>query len=301
MSLAVSCKADVLLKITLFPLGGFLIVAKDFEGPDVESEELREQMRLRRRKLTGSATLFLKRLAPLSGHSEKTGDAEAGHDLAASDAMSCDETVKSDAGIGIEHKVHEGMRSTTTIVTSDASIDHKILDAAAVSSPTTTVAPIKKDISVLSRVRHFLVELLKPNPIVMVLSIIIALVDPLKALFVPPSPNFQPRFRPTAPDGQPPLAVILDTATFIGGASVPLGLVCLGSALATLRVRSSEAFPRGAIVALALAKMVITPVLGVVMTRLFARAGFVDREDKVLQFVCMCVFFLIGALFGLLY
>ncbi|KAH9963613.1 auxin efflux carrier [Russula dissimulans] len=269
------------------PNGGFLIVAKDFEGPDVESEDLRENMRLRRRKLMGCATLLLKRLSPLSGHSEKTRDAEAGDDLPEKHAMSSDETKKGDASIiSTEHKLPEARLSTTTIVSSDAGIDHKIIDTA-LSSPTTTVAATKEEVSVLSRVRDFLGELLKPNPIVIVLSIVIALVDPLKALFVPPSPSFQPRFRPTAPDGQPPLAVILDTTTFIGAAGVPIGLMCLGSALATLRVRSGEAFPRGAIAALALAKMVITPVLGVVLTRSFARAGFVDREDKVLQFVCI--------------
>jgi hypothetical protein len=56
-------------------------------------------------------------------------------------------------------------------------------------------------------------------------------------------------------------------------------------------VRSGEAFPRGAIVALALAKMVVTPLLGVGITRWFTHAGFVRRDDKVLQFVCMCVSF----------
>ena len=67
-----------------------------------------------------------------------------------------------------------------------------------------------------SRERHFFVELLKPNPnpIVIMVSIVIVLVGrlKLKAPFVPPSPSFQLCFRPTAPDGQPPLAFILDSA-----------------------------------------------------------------------------------------
>jgi hypothetical protein len=55
-------------------------------------------------------------------------------------------------------------------------------------------------------------------------------------------------------------------------------------------LRSGETFPRGAITPLALAKMVVTPLLGVGITRsMAARAGFVDRDDKVLRFVCMCV------------
>jgi predicted permease len=212
-------------------------------------------MHLRRRKIVEHTTHSLRRFSRLSGHSEKTCDVEAGNDLATNRTMSYDETVKGEA----------------TLTTS-------------------TIVATTNGRSVFSRLRNFCVELLKPNPIVIVLSIVIALVDPLKALFVPPSANFQPRFRPTAPDGQPLLAFVLDTATFIGLAGVPLGLVCLGSALATLRVRSSEAFPRGAIAALTLAKMVVTPVLGVAITRSFVRTGFVSREDKVLQFVCVCVF-----------
>jgi hypothetical protein len=141
-----------------------------------------------------------------------------------------------------------------------------------------------------SRFRHFLTELLKPIPIVIAVSVVTALVDPLKALFLPPSGNFQPKFRPVAPDGQPPLAFVLDTAGFIGAASVPIGLICLGSALACLRLREGETFPRGAIAALALARMVVTPLLGVGITRWFVSTGFVGRDDKVLQFVCMCVF-----------
>jgi hypothetical protein len=140
-----------------------------------------------------------------------------------------------------------------------------------------------------SRSRHFLTELLKPIPTMIAASVVTALVDPMKALFLPPSGNFQPSFRPVAPDGQPPLAFVLDTAGFVGAVSVPIGLIYLGSALACLRLRSGETFPRGAIAELALARMVVTPLLRVGITRWFVRAGFVDRDDKVLQFVCMCV------------
>lgn len=50
---------------------------------------------------------------------------------------------------------------------------------------------------------HFLDELLKPIPIVIVVSILIALTDPLKALFLLPPGTFQQRFRTVAPDGHP--------------------------------------------------------------------------------------------------
>jgi len=38
-STRVICQADA-LKVTLFLLGGFLFICKDFEGPDVDSEGL---------------------------------------------------------------------------------------------------------------------------------------------------------------------------------------------------------------------------------------------------------------------
>jgi hypothetical protein len=96
---------------------------------------------------------------------------KAAHDLPANDAMCCDETAKSDAGISMNHKLHEAIVSMT-IVSSDAGL------GTALSSPTTTVAPTE-DVSLFSRMRHFLVELLKPN------LVVIALVDLLQGAICP--------------------------------------------------------------------------------------------------------------------
>ncbi len=73
----------------------------------------------------------------------------------------------------------------------------------------------------LSFSRRFLKQLLKPCTVMIVLSFVVALINPLKALFLLPSSNFQPRFRPAAPYGQPPLAFIFDTATIVGAACIP--------------------------------------------------------------------------------
>ena len=243
-------------------------------------------MRLRRRRMASEATLSLRRLSYLFGHSDQVCDAEVGNDVQGKDTESHDETVGGKPSI--DPKRLSSTPPSPTVVP----------DGSEGLTPLTSPEILRHDRSSInhrhpsrqlrSRLRHFLAQLLKPSPIVIVFAIVIALVDPLKALFLPPSASFQPRFRPVAPDGQPPLAFVLDTANFIGAASVPIGLVSLGSALACLRVRSSaEAFPRGAIATLALAKMVVMPLLGVGITRLFAHVGFVDPDDKVLQFVCM--------------
>ncbi|KAF8074009.1 auxin efflux carrier transmembrane protein [Lyophyllum atratum] len=147
---------------------------------------------------------------------------------------------------------------------------------------------------VINVARAFVSSLLSPASLGILLAFPIALIPPLKGLFVdlPPSSSTStfanPHIHP-APDGHPPLAVLLDTATFIGGASVPLGLICLGSALARLNVPRSQwrSLPTGAIGMLAVGKMVVAPVIGVGVVRGLVNGGLIAKEDKVLQFVCI--------------
>lgn len=137
----------------------------------------------------------------------------------------------------------------------------------------------------VARVTAVVQGLITPITIAMLIALIVAVVRPLKSLFVamPNSPT------PNAPDGQPALAFIMDTATFLGGGAVPLGLTCLGSALAGLKVPRSEwhTLPFGAITSLAVGKLLIMPVLGVLIVNAFVHVGFIDPDDKVLQFVCI--------------
>jgi hypothetical protein len=64
------------------------------------------------------------------------------------------------------------------------------------------------------KVLKFLLSLVSPPAISILLSLLIALIPTLKALFVPNVPRTD---IPDAPDGLPPLAWILDIASF-GGA-----------------------------------------------------------------------------------
>ena len=153
--------------------------------------------------------------------------------------------------------------------------------------PSTMVQPRSKAIHhrLFAYARTFAVSLLTVQAITIFVAFPIALVTPLKGLFT--AVNNSPI--PNAPDGNPPLAFILDTATFIGGASVPLGLVCLGSALARLKVPRNQLkeLPIGAIMGLAIGKMMIAPIFGVLITQGLVRAGIIDANDTPLRFVCM--------------
>lgn len=146
---------------------------------------------------------------------------------------------------------------------------------------------------VLRMVVSFLRSLCTPANLVVPISLVIALVTPLRSLFLLPTvPATLATYHiSAAPDGGPPLSVLLDTADFIGAASVPLGLVCLGGALARLKApRGREGWarmPLGAIGALAVLKTLLMPVLGVLICEGLTKVGVIDREDKVLRFVCM--------------
>ncbi|KAG8836281.1 Protein M3 [Serendipita sp. 399] len=136
-------------------------------------------------------------------------------------------------------------------------------------------------LAVTFKVLRFLRSIICPATIAMCLAFPIALVKPLKGLFVEVSDSSIPN----APDGKPPLYFILDTANFLGAASIPLGLICLGAALAKLKVPSTrKSLPIGAIASMAVGKLVVSPVLGVLIVNGFVKIGFIDEDDKVLRF-----------------
>ncbi|POY70960.1 hypothetical protein BMF94_6022 [Rhodotorula taiwanensis] len=148
------------------------------------------------------------------------------------------------------------------------------------------LTPQSRSMRILLAVKDFVLSLLTPPTIALVLALICALVKPLKALFTT-VPDYG--WHPTAPDNEPPLAILLDTATFIGNASVPLGLLVLGSTLGRMRIpRPLSRLPLTSIVALAVAKCVILPILGFVFVRgLATHTSLISEENRVLQYVMM--------------
>ncbi|KAL5534864.1 hypothetical protein ACEPAG_1329 [Sanghuangporus baumii] len=187
--------------------------------------------------------------------------------------------------------------STTTAtiandpISSGPAHDHKLPSSV---GPTTAPRPRSRATHhvLLAHARSILLSMLTPQAIAIFVALLIALVPILKSLFTPVDTDGDGRnMVPNAPDGQPPLAFVLDTATFIGAASVPMGLISLGSALARLQVPHSPAqwrsLPLGAISALAIGKMVLMPIIGVLLTQGLTSAGVIDESDKVLRFVCI--------------
>ncbi|KAJ7770739.1 auxin efflux carrier transmembrane protein [Mycena metata] len=289
--------------ITFFPMGGNRLVGLDYVGPDVEPDEVQEAIRRRRKVIffewPRRAVGFLRnRTSARLNSDEKTVPGEE-------TVLDVEKPQRpplapkhvsfhQDTGSPAVTEPLEGWRSgltspaltATAIDTMDALnvVDGPsatpILPTAAARSPW-----MKRRSSIYANLRTFLRNLFLPGSVSILISFLIALVPQLKALFV----EVDGTYIHPAPDGGPPLAFILDAATFIGAASVPMGLVCLGSALARLSIPRGEwrSLPRGAILGFAVCKILISPVLGVLICKGLVNINVISQEDKVLQFVCI--------------
>ncbi|GAA6025091.1 hypothetical protein JCM8202_001658 [Rhodotorula sphaerocarpa] len=123
-----------------------------------------------------------------------------------------------------------------------------------------------------------------PPTMVLLTALVISLVPTLRALFVAPAPGAA--FHPVAPDGKPPLAVLYDTAAFVGGASVPTGLIVLGASIAKIRLpRPITRLPLTSIIGLALVRLAIMPIVGFFFTKQLVKVGLVEEGNRVLRFV----------------
>ncbi|KAJ7474875.1 auxin efflux carrier transmembrane protein [Mycena latifolia] len=308
--------------ITFFPMGGNRLVGFDYVGPDVEPEEVQEKIRRRRRLIflewpRKAVGLVRNRKTPRSRSTSISDEKDAKadnksvtpefepemaqrprltskhvsftHDVPAD----VDDVVASASPPPPADGWHSRLTSpapTATAVDTDVlhTIDERPLRPIlpAVDPQTEVRSPwVRRRKTIYANSRIFLRNLFLPCSVSILVSFVIALVPELKAIFV----EVEGTHIHPAPDGDPPLAFIIDAASFIGAASVPIGLVCLGSALARLSIPRGawRTLPSGAILGLAIGKMLISPVLGVLICKGLVNANVISRDDKVLQFVCM--------------
>jgi len=136
------------------------------------------------------------------------------------------------------------------------------------------------------RVLHSILSVLSgfasPPTLALLSALVVALIPTLKSLFVYTDDS---SFHPTAPDGDPPLAIMYNTATFVGGASVPLGLTVLGSSIAKMEIpRPVSRLPLASIGAMALVKVILLPIVGFFFVEALVHRGMVQADNAVLRF-----------------
>ncbi|KAJ7471569.1 auxin efflux carrier transmembrane protein [Mycena galericulata] len=300
--------------ITFFPMGGSRLVGLDYVGPDIEAEEVQDKARRRRRLIfmewpQRTLEVFRNHKNPRSSSVLDEKKVRADEECAtpkpenssrpalASKHVSFDQDAMTSPSTppytdGWHSRVASPAATTTAADTPDvlSLIDERTdtpnLPITDPLTPTGARSPwVLRRKAIYVNMRSFLRNLFIPGSISILISFVIALIPELKALFV----EVNGTHIPSAPDGDPPLAFVIDAATFIGAASVPMGLICLGSALARLQIPRGawRTLPSGAILGLAICKMLISPVLGVLICKGLVNVNVISKDDKVLQFVCI--------------
>lgn len=275
----------VIFYLTIFMCGRTLI-ERDFIGPDRDDGEVCGPCRAKSRELLMA---FLRRAKGIS--SSAAGEK---YDIE-SDAYD-DQTTRKDFLPQLsmsEHLQAVSSSASSTIVQHDMPLDRcdetqLSIDVEQHIIPASIENPAPNQPRPTMRYLDFLSKLASPVLFSLAISLVVSRISVLKALFIP---NVSGAKIPPAPDGQPPLAFVMDTAVFLGAANSPIGLIILGSALARMSVPRGgwTLLPLGAIGALAVGKQFIMPVFGVLICEGFTRIGFIDAEDKVLRFVCIFV------------
>ncbi|KAG1817858.1 auxin efflux carrier [Suillus variegatus] len=297
--------------ITLFPLGGYRLIIMDYDGPDLDNDRVKERLRAKHSKILSRLTagiVYLRRIF-LFNHSpvrelhtevgqNSTGEKESPRATSTHEnfVTTCYKPPEQEE-IGVSTSTNEELPASpsfTSIQLGPALTD----EAQKVSTTTTNLPDLPAGQVAVTHVHwfnkfigltwRFLRSAMTPPSLSIIFSFTIAIIPPLKALFVTGVPGTH---IPSAPDGQPPLAFIMKTSTFIGNASVPMGLIMLGSALARLNVPRNQwnSLPLCAIASCAIARLVVMPVLGTLICQQFTRIGLIDPHNNVLRFVCILV------------
>lgn len=303
---------------------------KDFEGPNKEDQEVRDDLRASHRKLLS----YLRRCVLMKQLPSRVDEEMTDHEVddahlrrssrqqnisrtmittTVAEVVDDDTHVEHRRGVSFDLSSHpHHLHRAPTIPVENAQPSTSVIPTLDAMSPSpTTVTPTEKDFNnetkeevdrekcimeeqlssparrftILQVVANFARSLVTPVTISILAAFPISLIPQLKGLFV----TFDNSPIPIAPDGHPPLYFLYDTADFLGAASVPLGLVCLGSALASLKVpKNLQALPIGAISGMAIGKLIISPLIGILLVNSFVNIGFIREDDKVLRFVCMC-------------
>ncbi|KAK9374176.1 auxin efflux carrier [Lipomyces chichibuensis] len=133
---------------------------------------------------------------------------------------------------------------------------------------------------VVARLILFLRNLYQPPAASLIISIVVAVISPVKRLFI--ATDYPMR---NAPDGLPPLGFVMDFVSFIGQAAVPMGLMLLGALIGRLQITK---LPKGfwkVMVATTLLKLVVMPIIALAWTQRLRESGLIPKDNLILVFV----------------
>lgn len=121
---------------------------------------------------------------------------------------------------------------------------------------------------------------LKPVSITIILSITVCMIPWVKALFV----HTHQAHLPDAPDFEPPLSFIMDFASYLGAAEVPIGLLLLGGTIGRLSFKHLPPGTWKTPVGVTIFKLFIFPIIGCALNSKLHKDGLFYGES-ILYFI----------------
>ncbi|AET40116.1 putative ATPase ECM3 Ecym_5358 [Eremothecium cymbalariae DBVPG len=167
--------------------------------------------------------------------------------------------------------------SLRRIMTSDATVNNEDIKVSGSTLPSWLYK-----FSLTTQIVFFLKNCLRPCAFFVIVSLIVAFVPWLKALFVK-TPNVNSIKQ--APDNLPPLNFVMDLTGFAGPACVPYALMMVGATFARIKIRKLHPGLWKTAVAMVFVKQFIFPIIGILWCHLLIKAGLANwQDDKMLLF-----------------
>jgi len=225
--------------LTMFPFGGWMLVKRDFDRPLVR-DDVEESAR-------GTGVRWITRVRQVAKRTAKSRVSCFNTNRSSGSTVECGVVENKDmkntprdsivSGLQVqrprtsssicEMEVIQPIHSQYSHHASHTQDETELQDLSLAATPSlshhrnlthpTPLEPLYKRVA--KSVLKFLLSLVSPPAISCLLSLLIALIPTLKALFVADVPGV---YMPDAPDGMPPLAWLLDIATFGGNPSAQL-------------------------------------------------------------------------------
>lgn len=131
---------------------------------------------------------------------------------------------------------------------------------------------------------EFMSNFMRPPSMALVISIILTMIPWTRRLFYQEAGKNNHGI-PSAPDGRAPLSFIMDFASFVGNAEVPLGLATLGATISRL---SLKGLPKGfwkSVVTMTVLKLVVLPIIAIAWANKVRSLGWISPDNHIAIFV----------------
>lgn len=124
----------------------------------------------------------------------------------------------------------------------------------------------------------------RPPSAALIISIVVIMIPKVRRLFYDAADSTVTDI-PNAPDGAPVLGFVMDFASFVGAAAVPLGLAMLGATMARLSIKKlPTGFWKGVLL-MSVLKLVVLPIIALAWAGKMKELNWIAKDNYMALFV----------------